>query len=90
MRNAARTDATQGPIVRALEAIGCRVYYIKWPCDLLVTYRQRTIAMECKSRTGTLTKDQQRLVETWNGAEFYIVRTPEEALTAILGERAMA
>ena len=89
MRNAARTDAVQGPIVRALEAIGAKVYYIKWPCDLLVAYRQRTILLECKSRTGTLTKDQERFKETWNGAEFYIVRSPEEALTAILGEKAM-
>ena len=89
VRNAARSDATQGPIVRALEAIGARVYYIKWPVDLMVTYRQRTIMLECKSRTGTLTKGQAELVERWNGAELYIVRTPEEALTAILGEKAM-
>ena len=75
--------------MRALEAIGARVYYIKWPCDLLVAFRQRTILLECKSRTGTLTKGQQELVERWNGGEFYIVRTPEEALTAILGEKAM-
>ena len=90
MRNAARTDATQGPIVRAIEAVGARVYYIKWPVDLLVAFRQRTILLECKSRAGTLTAQQSEFIERWNGGEFYIVRTPEEALTALLGEKAMA
>ena len=80
-----------GPICRALEQIpGVRVYYIKLPVDLMIAYRQRTILMECKTRTGTLTKLQEKFIETWNGGEFYIVRSPEEAITALLGEKALA
>ena len=88
MRNAARTDAVQGPIVRALEAVGARVYYIKLPVDLLVGFRGRNILLECKSPNGRLTKDQEKFKATWNG-EVHVVQTPEEALAAVLGKEVM-
>ena len=90
VRHAARTDATMGPICRALEQIpGVKVYYLKLPLDLLVGYRGRNFLLECKTRTGTLTKGQQEMLETWPG-QVAVVRSPEEALRVILGEKALA
>jgi len=83
-----RTDAVQGPIVRALEAIGAKVYYIKLPLDLLVGWRNRNVLLECKGWKARLTKDQEEFFATWPG-EKHLVHSPEEALTAILGKQAM-
>ena len=74
--------------MRALEAVGAKVVYIKLPVDLLVGFRGKNLLLECKSSTGRLTKDQEKFISTWNG-EVHIVQTPEEALTAVLGKEAM-
>ncbi len=50
MRRAARVDANQAEIVEALRRIGARVYLIQWPCDALVAYRGRWIALDGRQR----------------------------------------
>ena len=91
MRRAAKTDATQAPIVAALRLIGAKVYYIKEPVDLLVGFRKRNILMEVKNGDGkdALTKAQVEFIATWPG-ELHVVRNVNEALVAVLGKDAMA
>lgn len=88
MRNAARTDATQAEIVKALRAIGASVYVIKLPLDLLVWHRNRYLLVEVKDADGRLTKTQQAFLDSWPG-EVAIVRGPLEAVAAVIGDAAM-
>ena len=89
MRHAARTDAVQKEIVKALRAIGARVVYIKEPVDLLVGYRNTTHLMEVKESGGRLTKQQQEFLETWNGGPAWIIQSPSQAIEAVVGKEAM-
>jgi hypothetical protein len=89
MRHAARTDASQAEVVKALRAIGAQVYYVKLPLDLLVAYRSRTFLVEVKEDGGRMTKEQSEFLAVWTG-EAHVVRSPEEAVRVAIGERAMA
>lgn len=86
MRRAAKADANQREIKKALEAIGASVYYIREPVDLMVGFRKRTLAIEVKNRDGKdeLTKAQREFFATFNG-EAYIVHGVGDALQAVLG-----
>jgi len=77
-----RSDANQDDIVKALEKIGCSIYKIGRPVDLLVGYRSRNYILECKSDTGKLTPFQKSFFETWKG-QVRIVRSPEEAIRLV-------
>ena len=88
MRHAARTDATQAEVVKALRAIGASVYYCKLPLDLLVCHRGVTMLVEVKEPNGRLTKVQEHFLETWPG-RVHIVRGPLEAVAAVVGAEAM-
>ncbi len=88
MRNAARTDANQPTIIRALQAIGCKVYYSKLPLDLIVSggrLGKRNLLMECKMPGETLTKAQKDFTEGWPG-EWVLVYNEREAIEAVLGK----
>jgi GTPase len=89
MRHAARTDAVQKEIIKALRAIGARVVYIKEPVDLLVGFRGATHLMEVKESGGRLTKQQEDFLTTWNGGSAWIVQTPSQAIEAVIGKEAM-
>lgn len=89
MRHAARADATQAEIVKALRACGCSVYVAKLPLDLLVCVRGETLLVEVKEEGGRLTKVQEAFLETWPG-RVEIVRGPVEAVSKVLGAKAMA
>jgi hypothetical protein len=86
VRRAARTDANQAEIIKSLRDIGCRVYYIKEPCDLLVGYRQKTVLLEVKVDGGRLTKPQVEFIAQWNGASLHVVRDPQEAVEIVVEE----
>ena len=88
MRHAARTDATQAEVVKALRAIGASVYYCKLPLDLLVCHRKETMLVEVKERDGRLTKAQEEFIATWPG-RVHVVRGPLEAVAAVVGPEAM-
>ena len=91
MRHAARADDSQPEIVKALRAIGCCVYVVGLPLDLLVSYRRpgckdtRTLLLECKDSDGRLTRTQSEFMASWIG-EYHVVRSPSEAVTAVLGD----
>jgi hypothetical protein len=88
VRHAARTDDCQAEIVKALRAIGAAVYYLKLPLDLMVWHRGRYLLLECKDEDGRITKTQAEFLETWPG-EIHIVRSPKEAIRAVLGDEAL-
>ena len=57
--------------------------YLKEPCDLLVHHRNVLHLIECKDDDGRLTKKQAELLE--QGWPIKIVRSPHEAVNAVLG-----
>lgn len=89
-----RADLTQDAIVEALERVGVQVKRVGYPLDLLVAVRRadghwQTMLLECKNGEGRLTKDQEAFMAFWLG-EWHIVRTPDEAVLKVLGEKVMA
>ena len=78
----AATDKNQSPIVEALKAVGCTVYYIKLPVDLLVGYRGKNYLLEVKQAKEKKTAGQDEFFSQWRGQK-ELVRTPEEALRAV-------
>ena len=85
MRYAAKIDATQPDIVKALRGIGASVDFIKLPVDLLVGFKGRSIAIEVKSGDDwKLTKIQKDFFRDFKG-EAYIVDSVEAALKAVRG-----
>lgn len=78
-RHNAKRDANEPEIVSALRSIGCDVFLIDLPVDLIVGYRGRTVLLEVKAPGGRLTKGQKEFFETYRG-EAYVVRTPERAI----------
>ncbi len=85
MRHAARVDDCQPEIVKALRAIGVRVTVLKWPVDLLCSHRGQWFLLECKDADGALNKNQVEFIAEHTGP-VHVVRSPLEALKAILGE----
>ena len=77
-----KADANQAEIVTALERIGCKVYDIDQPLDLLIEFRGLWIVLEVKTKTGKLRPAQQRFFEKVKAPAF-IVRDIEEAVAAI-------
>jgi hypothetical protein len=80
MRRAARRDATEPEIVRALEQVGADVERLD-KFDLLVWYRGRLFMLDAKSPGGRPTEAQERL--TARGWPLRYVETPIDALKAI-------
>lgn len=83
MRHSLRTDENQKEIVRALRKIGCTVYVIGLPVDLLVGFRGRNFLMEVKvDSKKKLTKLQQKFFGEWRG-EVARVESVEQALEVV-------
>jgi hypothetical protein len=93
MRRAAKVDATQAAIVKALRAAGCKVLSLaacgKGVPDLLVQsphwadYSGLISLLEVKNPAGrgtSLTPDQVKFHAEW---PVTVVTTPEEALRAV-------
>ncbi len=92
MRNAARTDACQPSIIKALRAIGCKVYYSKLPLDLIVSggpLGKRNLLLECKMPGEGLNVAQQLFWDGWPG-EKAIAHHEQEAIEAVLGKGAIS
>lgn len=69
-RIAARIDANQVEIVKAFRALGCAVYVIGKPVDLLVAKNGLTRVVEVKDGSKApsarrLTEDQQKFKDSW-------------------------
>ncbi len=85
-RWAAKVDANQKEIVKALEAVGVQVWPIRLPCDLLCLSNGAYWVIEIKNPDGknTETKGQRELREDAqsNGAPYFLIRSVDEALAA--------
>jgi hypothetical protein len=91
VRKAANVDTSQKPIVDALRKIGASVQILsavgKGCPDLLVGWHGRNTLLECKTGNDKLNQMQVGWHETWAG-QVAVVRTPEEAQLAVIGESA--
>ena len=88
MRHALRKDDIEPEVVKALRAMGCKVEIIGQPLDLLVWHRGRTLLVECKDADGRISKTQAEFMASWPG-EYHVVRSPREAVEAVLGKDAL-
>lgn len=95
MRRAANIDKNQPAIVEALRRVGVTVEVIGKPLDLLVCCRGETSLVEVKNPERTsddpesrLTTAQIEFIARWPG-KIHIVRTEEEAVRAVLGDKAL-
>lgn len=83
---AARTDANQGEIVKALRAAGASVQSLatigKGCPDLVAAKGPDTWLIEVKGLKGKLTDDQVKFISEWRGV-VHIVRTAEDALQLV-------
>ena len=57
--------------------------------DLVVVERGRMLGIECKSAAGRVSPEQQQCARMWgrHGVPVYVVRSAEEALTALATAR---
>ena len=84
-----KTDANQSDIIATLREVGATVVDLsavgKGVPDLLVGFRGATYLLEVKNVKGRnrTTPDQDVFYAWWRGAPVFIVRTADEALTAI-------
>ena len=82
-RYAAKADANQPAIVEALRSIGCEVWCIRWPVDLLVRTKRGWLPMEVKTPNGSLTDDQARFIGSAGNCPTAVVRDAESAIRAV-------
>ena len=84
MRYAARVDANQQAIVKALRDAGAFVWIIGLPVDLLVGFAGQTYLVEVKDGSKKhLTKLQQDFFASWCGGGLHRIESPEAALRMI-------
>ena len=85
---AAKVDANQAEIVKALRAVGVSVQSLatigKGCPDLLAARGADTWVIEVKGPKGKLTPDQIEFLKNWRGV-VHIVRTVDEALNIVGG-----
>ena len=86
-RYAKSRDDNEGDILKALEAIGCSVFRLDVPCDLLCGYRGRTYILEVKNpdqpkSARKKTKAQDKFFAEWNG-QIDIVESAEQAIRIV-------
>ena len=83
---AAKVDANQAAIVKALRAVGVSVQSLatvgKGCPDLLAARGADTWVIEVKGPKGKLTPDQIEFLKNWRGV-VHIVRTVDEALNIV-------
>ena len=81
-RYANKRDETEPGIVAALEGMGCLVFRLDKPVDLLVLLPSgRGLALcECKTRRGKLTKDQKFFSQYW---PIHVLRSQDDAIALV-------
>lgn len=83
-RYAKQRDDNEPEIIAALESIGCTVYSLDEPVDLLVGRGAKNILLEIKNVHGRNrnTEKQDKFLASWKG-QVAVVRTPEEAIEVV-------
>lgn len=82
-RYAAKRDANEPAIVRALEQVGAVVEKLKQPCDLAVRFRYRQYLIEVTNPANKYRKRSKAQLETLERLQIPIVSTVDEALRVI-------
>lgn len=80
-----RFDNNQGEIVAALRAVGCSVYLIQRPLDLLIysPKKQSYFLADVKNpKGGKLTKAQKEFTSKWTGP-WYLLESVDDALRLV-------
>lgn len=87
-RYAAKRDANEREIIKALRQLGAEVYELSSRSipDLLVGWRGVNYLIEVKSDKGKLTPYQNEFHQTWTG-QVAIIRSVDEAVTFLLEKR---
>ena len=90
MRRAARRDANEGDIIKAMRAEGAYVKVIndEGLFDLLVSHRGETLLIEVKDgakppSARRLTDAEQKFHDEWPGDNLHIINSVEEALALL-------
>jgi hypothetical protein len=90
MRRAARRDANEQDIIKAMREAGAYVKVIndEGLFDLLASYRGETMLIEVKDGSKPpsarrLTDAEQKFHDEWPGSDLYIVNSVEEALALL-------
>jgi hypothetical protein len=84
-RYANKRDGNEKEIIDALRAIGCSVYQLDRPVDLLIGFRARNLLLECKMPGKENRKDQQEQrdwMKAWNG-QVRVVSSVNEAIAVV-------
>lgn len=87
-RYAKKRDASEQPIINALEKVGAQVFQLDYPVDLLIRFRQQWHLLEVKTphgKAGEARKDkrQEAQNEFIQTTDTPVVTSPSEALRAI-------
>jgi len=86
MRRAAKVDAGQAEIVKALRKVGCSVLSLaaigKGAPDILLGYKGKNVLIEIKRSKGKLNDQQEAFKSEWRG-DLCVVRSVDEALMVI-------
>ena len=91
MRRAARTDANQAEVVKALRHAGASVQPLHTQgggCpDLLVGFKGQTLLMEVKDGkkppSHDLTPDQREWIDAWRGGCVWVIRDVTQAVEVL-------
>lgn len=81
----ARTDANQPEIIEVLQTMGCDVFILKRPVDLMASggaLGKQNLLIEVKVPGETLNENQARFWVRWPG-EKIVVQTPEQVIAYI-------
>ena len=82
-RRVHRSDLNQESIIAALRKIGCQVYVIGEPFDLLAWYRGRWSVLEVKRPKGAYTDLQVRDMALLGPTAVKTVRSDADAIYAV-------
>ena len=88
-RHKAKRDASEPEIVTALQGLGCTVYRMDDPVDLLVGFRGVTYLVEAKT-AGTrygkkLNANQTDFNDGWKGSKIIMLHSAVDAMDWIVG-----
>jgi hypothetical protein len=82
-----RRDSVEAEVVRAFIDLGCTVWRIDRPVDLLVGCAGRNYLVEVKSGTSgygkALNGNQALFSETWRGGRVFIARSQADAAALV-------
>jgi hypothetical protein len=88
----AKRDANETAIVRVFQDMGCLVFRLDRPFDLLVyvfkSLSERLLLVEVKTKTGVLNDTQREYVDA--GWPVHVIRTEDDAINLVKRLRSAA